>query len=227
MINILALSIIVFGATAYFIDSLSLKIRITSGIVGKVAIFNHMSLIAMMFNRFSVALTLPVLGFLLDYGVNQDFLIMTILGAITLYLFLNIILIFFSYKISKTLISMLRFYDQKDTSQLNKELFKVNSFGFDLPSCFFYFIILLGFFLPSILASFFLEWRASIMQFGFTLNVLGTLINVLLIEKKVSLAIDGKDAKNVLDLSNRILIGRFIGAFLALITIFFILALKP
>ena len=226
MINFLAISIIVFGATAYFIDSLSLKIRTTSGIVGKVAIFNHMSLIAMMFNRFSVALTLPVLGFLLDYGVNQDFLITIILGAISLYLLLNSLLVVFSYRISMILISMLRFYNQSNKLEINKELFKLRNLSFDFPSSIFYFTILLGFFLPSILASFFLEWRATIMQFGFTLNVLGTLVNVLLIEKKVSLAIDGGNANSVIDLSNKILIGRFIGAFFALITIFLILTLK-
>tara|TARA_A100000164_G_C21920439_1_gene780383 strand:- start:1899 stop:2582 length:684 start_codon:yes stop_codon:yes gene_type:complete len=222
MIDFLAIAIIFFGAFAYFIDSLSLKIRLISGISSNVAIFNHMSLVSMMLNRFSVALLLPILGYLIDVGVNQNYLIKVISSSILVYVIMNSLLILFSFKITVFISSFLRFYGQA-AGKIQKEIFSIKNYYPDLPSALFYFLIIVGFFLPAIVASFFPEWRATIMQLGFTINVFGTLLNVFFIERKVSLAINSGIKKEVVMLIRQILIGRFLGALVASLFIFSIL----
>ena len=223
MVDFLATTAVFFGALAYFIDSLSLKIRLTSGIFGSVAIFNHMSMVAMLFNRLAVSLTLPILGFLIDSGWNYESITKVITLAILLYLFSNLALLVFGQSITKSIVYFLRFYKydaKNDISLFDKEkIYKSNSpivfTNFNIPSFFCYFIIILGFFLPSVLASIFFDYRATIIQLGFSLNVFGTLINVLIIEKNVSQTIEERNINKVLKLNNEIIIGRLYGAFLA------------
>ena len=219
MIDILATVAVFFGATAYFIDSLSLKIRLTSGLYGRVAIFNHMSMVAMLFNRLAVSLTLPILGFLIDSGWNYESIIKVVTLAILLYIFSNIALLAFGQSITNLLVYFLRFYEN-DVPDLNKKEnyqknYPIKLSCFNAPSFFCYSIIILGFFLPSILASIFFDYRATIIQLGFSLNVFGTLLNVLVIEKEVSQTIEERNSNKVLKLSNEILLGRLYGALLA------------
>ena len=224
MIEILATIAIFFGALAYFIDSLSLKIRLTSGLVGKVAIFNHMSMVAMMLNRLAVSLTLPVLGFLIDYGLSHEKIIYIVMAGIFLYLLLNLVLLIFSSRITKIILYFLRYYSVGESSydleKLHNHQNSINLLNYDKASLFVYAIIILGFFLPSVLAAVFFDYRASIIQLGFSLNVFGTLINVLVIEKNVSHIIEGRNTVDVINQTNRILLGRFYGALIAGITVF-------
>tara|TARA_X000000950_G_scaffold189511_1_gene229067 strand:+ start:7547 stop:8239 length:693 start_codon:yes stop_codon:yes gene_type:complete len=224
MIDLLATIAIFFGAVAYFIDSLSLKIRLTSGIVGRVAIFNHMSMVAMMLNRLAVSLTLPILGFLIDSGLGYERIIYIVTAGIFLYLMLNLILLVFSSRITKIILYFLRYYSVQESKSDLQELYNhknsINLLNFDKASIFAYTIIILGFFLPSVLAAAFFDYRASIIQLGFSLNVFGTLVNVLVIEKNVSQIIEKRNIAEVINLTNRILIGRFYGALIAGITVY-------
>ncbi len=222
MINLMALAIIFFGALAYFIDSLSLKIRLISGISSNVAIFNHMSLVTMMLNRFAIALLLPILGYLIDIGIDQNFLIKIISAAISIYVVMNLFLILFSFNITVFISSFLKFYGQVP-GEIKRDLFDTKNCRPDFPSALFYFLVIFGFFIPAIIASFFPEWRATIMQLGFTINIFGTLLNVFFIERKVSLAINSGVKKEVIILIRQILIGRFLGALFASLFIFSIL----
>lgn len=227
MIDFLATIAVFFGATAYFIDSLSLKIRLTSGLFGRIAIFNHMSMVAMLFNRLAVSLTLPILGFLIDSGWNYQSIIKVIVLAIVLYLISNIMLLAFGQSITKLIVYFLRFY-RNDVSDITIEKNcsseePIRPIIFNVPSFLCYSIIILGFFLPSVLASIFFEYRATIIQLGFSLNVFGTLLNVLVIEKEVSQTIEERNVDKVLKLSNEILLGRLYGALFAGTLIFSII----
>ena len=78
------------------------------------------------------------------------------------------------------------------TKNLLKKGFKqkFTNYSFDLFSFIAWFSFLIGFIFPTFLAVFFNEYRATLFQLSFVFNSFGTLITIVITDKKASLLAD-------------------------------------
>lgn len=72
-------------------------------------------------------------------------------------------------------------------------------------------ISIIGLVLPSLLAVSFREYRATLMQTGFLLNVFATVWNVLVVEKKIASVCETGDTNKIFDLVYQNLYSRGVG----------------
>ena len=163
---------------AFFIDHLSLSFRIVGYKTDTFPISTLRSTQVMIFNRFGAALFFASSGFLVDLGVSpKDFLLLFSLAW-----FLLGILTLLYIKSWKTVSAFLadKFSSGKNDISINVIDFRIK----DLLTNFPFLFNLLGISAPVMLASFFPDYRASMLQLGFLFNSIATLLLVFVLEPK-------------------------------------------
>lgn len=175
---------------AFLGDLLQYAVRIISSAMNQPNLSTHLVTLTMLINRFGAALALLIIGFMIDIGVSiRDFLSIYILFVLILGISYLLKAKFPNFGLKLTIAFITRYYaincgnalSYKAESQVSKVK----------PSIAIIFSIsLLGFLLPSLLASAFPDYRATLLQSGFILNSIATLYSALKIEKNLTLTMN-------------------------------------
>ena len=229
-LTLLALTLVaVMVCALYALDSLALLSRIHGAASNEYAIFNHVSMVILVFNRIVTALVLPLIGFQIDMGIEAWKLSAAYFVSALLMFGIFVLLIVSSpqfLRLIGVIGNKLGWLDISVTTDRNAPLHTERSqqHGLRIKAAIAQVFFILGFCIPSMAAATFPDFRATLLQFGFVLNSLGTVINIFFVEKDVAAASRANDRTGRLaDTAAAIFNGRA-WASLASAVIFFILA---
>lgn len=176
-------------ATLYALDSLALIARAQGVISNDYAVFNHLSMVILVGNRVAMSLALPAIGFMIDTGyilsqLAQSYALACLLLSAFYFLYLASPKSL-SYPIASA-VKMLG-WDKLDSSsplfeKAEKSLVTRTNHKALIAQLFFIF----GLCVPSLLAVTYPDFRATLLQTGFFLNSVGTVLNIFFIEKQIA-----------------------------------------
>jgi len=182
------------------VEQASLSVRVFGASVNALAIGHHLSLIIMLANRLFTALALLLLGYAVDFGVKPVTLayIFTVTGFI---LATASVLILARWSAAAWIFQTFyrvcygKIWKSDGVSYEDLEDDKSEECGpIRVRVWFVYFatsLFFLGFLIPPILASFWPDARATLMQTGFLFNAIGSLIMALYVEKDIARIFQG------------------------------------
>ena len=189
----MSLLLIILLLFAFVGDMLQYAVRIIASVINQSNLSTHLVTLSMLVNRFGAALSLLLIGFMIDIGANalefsQIYTIFTI--VLGLFYWLKARYPVFGSMFLGPFIT--RYYNiNVDTSGLDvKKPLKLN---INLDVAIVFSIALLGFLLPSLLAAAFPDYRATLLQTGFILNSFATIYSALKIEKSLALTMNNSD----------------------------------
>lgn len=211
---------------SYTVDSLAIVTRFSSGISGNFGRYHHFSMVIMLVNRLAVALTMPVLGLLIDMRVNTSSIVILFLCSLGLLTFTFFLIFKCRVLVINNITSLVSrmykfeivklFVSESHDTELRIRPNIVIVVAIYLP--------LLGFILPAILASHFSEYRATLIQSGFLLNSVGTILHVIFVEKEIGKIIDSGSVDKIQSMAGELFISRTIGCAFAVSTVSLLLA---
>lgn len=177
----------------YALDSLALLSRIRGAICGEYAIFNHVGMVLLVFNRVVTALVLPLIGFQIDTGIGAWKLSGAYFASSVLLVGVFVLFVLRPSSLFQLIVSLgarlgwrtvpdsiLGAPDSTAGGRIESNL-KYKAAAAQL-------FFILGFCLPSMAAATFPDFRATLLQLGFLLNSLGTIINIFFVERDIAAA---------------------------------------
>lgn len=227
-----------------FIEISSFFARYSGVLIGKKTLAYALQNAVFMLTRFFTMALLPLLGLLIDIGVDKEHYLWMVSAAFAFSGFLGIIAIFFKENIINGFVMVLQevelgrnllfsllkmpfFILRKGGKKIdiNKTSFKyiLNSKIFWMSSLVFS-VYALSVFMVFFISLSFPEYRASISQLSGVTNALATVLLTFIIEPKISLSIDKND-NEALDMIFSLILGRLVGVCVfAQILIFLLMA---
>ena len=210
----------------FLLTTFSFKIKILGAINDINAKSWNLASAVTLLNSLFIAIALAIIAFFLDTFPNLYFLIIFFL-ANTLIVFFGHVFMFYKLHSSYHFIKYLT--DIYFTKNLLTKGFKqkFTNYSFDLFSFIAWFSFLIGFIFPTFLAVFFNEYRATLFQLSFVFNSFGTLITIVITDKKASLLADkisydsNKELK-ITDYLSLVLINRIYASLLVLLILLLI-----
>ena len=211
----------------YINTSFAFSVR-SIGAVGSInAKSSNLSQAILIINSFFIAISLSIIGYLLDVGTNPiklNFLfilslIIILIGHLLMLLKFNLFQILIEFLIKKY------FKENLHIPKLEYSLIsnnKINNINFIAWTSY-----LIGFIFPAFLASYFNEYRTTLFQLSFVFNSIGTFLTILIIEKKASILAD-QTAKNtnsqlkIMEYLGLVLLNRVYGSIWVLLVLMFI-----
>lgn len=223
--------VVVFCFSAIqFIEISSFLARYSGILIGKKTLAYALQNAVFMLTRFFTMALLPLLGLLIDIGVDKKHYLWMVSAAFAFSGVFGIVAIFFSQNIVNGFVKVLQQVElgrglllsllklpiyilRKDkvgliTSKpslqylLNSRIFWMSSLVFAIYALSVFMVFLVSLSFP--------EYRASISQLSGVTNALATVLLTFIIEPKISLAID-KDDDEALDMIFSLIIGRIFG----------------
>lgn len=214
--TILLLALIAFLLSMFLVDTLQVLLRVISAVVSAPVLGAHLGSVFMLVNRAATAFALLTIGYLVDTGMQVQYLLLSYVAASLLLALCHIPLLRRKFLLAVTLKSFRVIYGEtcdpatlQAASQLHSSgrvEYKINS-----AVCIVTTIGFVGLLAPSLLASSFPEYRATLMQTGFILNSIASIMNVLQVERKIAMTIHGGNQKEINDLYISYTISRGIG----------------
>ena len=173
----------------FLLTTFSFKIKILGAINDINAKSWNLASAVTLLNSLFVAIALAIVAFFLDTFPNFHFLIVFFLVN-TLIVLLGHIFMFYRLSSSYNLIKYLTdvYFRKNLINQSFKK--KLTNYSFDMFSFIAWFSFLIGFIFPTFLAIFFNDYRATLFQLSFVFNSFGTLITIVITDKKASLLAD-------------------------------------
>lgn len=199
MIELLLIILVLLIAGMTIIEIIAVNFRLIGAFNSLPMIGTHLSMIILLGSRICVALILVSVGYLSDVGVNPKKLSIVYFSAAILVVFI----LFLIKKIPLLLLSqynlgMRIFHPSRplEYRQIANEIKISNSnhiFGLIIIG----FISYFGFLVPSLLATSFPNHRGVLLQTGFVFNVIATMLNTFIIEKKIADVCEGSDKTKI------------------------------
>jgi hypothetical protein len=183
----------------FLVDTVQILLRAVATMMSAPVLGAHLGSIFMLSNRVATASSLVLIGYLVDIKVDKDTLLAIYASAAFVLALCHIpllrrlpllrITVFCFRRVYKRTMSVEQ-VDQaaeslsvKSDWHLSPMIVTVTTVGF------------LGLLVPSLLASAFPEYRATLMQTGFIINALSTVLSVLHVERVIAVTLDeGNDA---------------------------------
>ncbi|MGK6323001.1 hypothetical protein ACMGDM_07925 [Sphingomonas sp. DT-51] len=198
---LLAITLIGFLLCMFLIDTVQVLLRATAAIVGAPVLGAHLGSVFMLVNRAATALSLLLIGYLVDsYVAKLDLMVIYAAAALLIALchltlsrrvaLLRLMLFFFRRIYGKTpapalIDAAVATLTRTPQSSISAAVVAVTSIGF------------LGLLVPSLLASTYPAYRATLMQTGFIINSLASVGSVLHVERVIAVTIDKGDPDDV------------------------------
>lgn len=198
---VLAVTLVGFLLCMFLVDTVQVLLRAISTLLAAPVLGAHLGSIFMLSNRAATALTLVLVGYLVDIFTSQySLLLVYTTAAITIALchlplsnrrpLLRLTLFCFRRIYRKSceadqIDAALAVLDRGADRRLSPAVVAVTAIGF------------LGLLIPSLLASTFPTYRATLMQTGFILNSLASIVSVLHVERIIAVTIDEGDPEAV------------------------------
>lgn len=199
----------------YLMDTLQVLLRTMSGLAGVAILGAHLGSVVMLANRMATAAALLLLGYLVDTGASPvrlllAYAVISCVLALSHAAFLRKQLVFRSM-----LYACAVFY--RRPVELGRMLSTArvirgaSEFKVSAPVAFVSALGLLGFLGPSLAAALVPGFRATLMQSGFVLNSIATIVSVVIVEKGISMTIDRGSAAEISRLYDSYVVSRAIG----------------
>lgn len=182
----------------FLLTTFSFKIKILGAINDINAKSWNLASAVTLLNSLFVAVALAIIAFFLDTFPNFKFLIIFFIFNTLIVLFGHI---FMFYRLSSSYIFIRYLTDIYFARNLLNNGFKqkLTNYSFDPFSFIAWFSFLIGFIFPTFLAIFFNEYRATLFQLSFVFNSFGTLITIVITDKRASLLADSFSPKSEKD----------------------------
>jgi hypothetical protein len=227
LVSLLPIALVLFLLCMFLVDTLQVLLRAISAIVAAPVLGAHLGSIFMLVNRATTALALLSIGYLVDTSIPSTHLLTIYAAASLTIAALHLPLLRRGPLLSLTLFAFRRIYGKtcepqviqaaRDLRQerveykLSKAVAGVTALGF------------LGLLAPSLLAASYLDYRATLMQTGFILNSIASIINVLQVERRIAMVMDSGTQQQINALYSSYIVSRAVGYLAAMLA--FLLAL--
>jgi hypothetical protein len=204
-------------------DMLQFSTRTTASIMRISDVSTHLVSVSMLINRVGAATTLVIIGFLLDTGTSIKYLVSAYIAFLVMIaLFYALYSIYFSKLIALEAWAIRRFYSLPSTTPrlCNMQIARINIQDYIEPRyldiAFSYCLSILGFILPSIVASMYPDYRATLLQTGFILNSFSTIYFTLICEKRFANVLINGSTNEKLVFSKQFMALRGLGSLLTI-----------
>jgi len=174
---------------AYLIDDIAFLAKGFGGLYGVNALAANLSASIYLFNRATMALILPALGYLVDSGIGIRVMLIAIIGSTLLMGVLKII-------VYRNIIQVMLFvnwmakklYGADRVPLCNSNFANLTYKGrIEFQPALAMILFVAGMTIPSIIAIHFFDNRAFFIQLSFIFNMVGTLLTILFIERKIAI----------------------------------------
>lgn len=221
-INLYVLVFVVIGTSlAYLVDDLAFLSKGFGGLYEINALAANLSSSIFLFNRAAMALILPALGFLVDSGISIKVMLIAVISSALLMCLLKMIVY---RKITRVILFLSwvakKIYGAERITDQNSNFVDITYKGrIELQPTLAMILFIAGMTIPSIIAIYFFDNRAFFIQLGFIFNMVGSLLTILFIERKIALdaekLVSGKICRDSFIASiSSIILSRAVGAFI-------------
>ncbi len=221
-INLYVLVFVVIGTSlAYLVDDLAFLSKGFGGLYEINALAANLSSSIFLFNRAAMALILPALGFLVDSGISIKVMLIAVISSALLMCLLKVIVY---RKITRVILFLSwvakKIYGAERITDQNSNFVDITYKGrIELQPTLAMILFIAGMTIPSIIAIYFFDNRAFFIQLGFIFNMVGSLLTILFIERKIALdaekLVSGKiDRDSFIASISSIILSRAVGAFI-------------
>ncbi len=221
-INLYVLVFVVIGTSlAYLVDDLAFLSKGFGGLYEINALAANLSSSIFLFNRAAMALILPALGFLVDSGISIKVMLIAVISSALLMCLLKMIVY---RKITRVILFLSwvakKIYGAERITDQNSNFVDITYKGrIELQPTLAMILFIAGMTIPSIIAIYFFDNRAFFIQLGFIFNMVGSLLTILFIERKIALdaekLVSGKiDRDSFIASISSIILSRAVGAFI-------------
>lgn len=194
------------------VEHAAFGLRAVGYVNNTVALSYHLSLVVMLLSRISVSITLLFLGVLVDLGVSPQVLaavfsiVGLVLGATYYFILSRWGVVSKVHGLIYAVVHRNNPYDaQSELGSRGSDLDRKFDNGFSsLPPLLVNMFVYLGLLTPSVLASIWPEHRAALMQTGFALNAIASLLLVLKVEKDIALVFEHGTTKDIIGINTRL-----------------------
>lgn len=205
----------------FLVDTLQVLLRAISAVVSAPVLGAHLGSVFMLVNRATTALALLTIGYLVDTSIPVSQLLVIyaatslVIAACHLPLLrraplLNLTLVAFRSIYGKTcepeaIQSARDLHLERVEYKVSPAVAGVTALGF------------LGLLAPSLLASTFPNYRATLMQTGFIVNSLASIISVLHVERRIAMVMDSGSSQQINELYSSYTVSRALGYLAAMV----------
>ncbi len=184
----------------------------------------NLSSAVLILNSFFIALALSTIAFLLDTSPNIKYLLLLFISSISLVLLGHLIMIY-KFKIMIYLIKKITFFYFKKDFIKKENLKLIAKYQFDFITFVAWVCFLIGFVFPTLLAAIFNEYRTTLFQLSFVFNSIGTLLTIVVTDKKASFLSDienpnQKEIETIINYLSNVIINRLYATSVVLLFVF-------
>lgn len=220
MFDLIIIFIIILIFIQNIVEISSVVFRLLGSLNQTAMIGQHVSVTIMLLNRVAAAFLLLFLGFMVDLGGKGFYLSFSYFlaaGLMTLFLFkISVSGRFFYHMFSLTIKLIHKDITVRSIEDFYKNRPKFNfKLSIDFHTIFVGFVYYVGFLLPSIFASLYPEFRATLMQSAFLLNGIASVVSVMTIEKRMASVAESQNEFDIHQIILEFTISRAIGFLLA------------
>ncbi len=219
--SLLSISLGFFLLCMFLVDTLQVLLRAISAVVAAPVLGAHLGSIFMLINRAATAIALLTIGYLVDTSIHGQQLLLIYATASLLIALCHLPLLSRAPLLKLTLSAFRLIYGktcepqavdvarqlhfQRSHAKVSLAVSGVTALGF------------LGLLAPSLLASTFPDYRATLMQTGFVLNSFASIVNVLQVERQIAMTMDSGDPAKINALYSGYTVSRATGYLLAML----------
>lgn len=219
--SLLPFALIFFLLCMFLVDTLQVLLRAISAVISAPVLGAHLGSVFMLVNRATTALGLLTIGYLVDTSISGDSLMLIYAASSLVIAVCHLPLLRRAPLLDLTLTAFRRIYGktcEPEAIQAARDLHReqveyriapavavVTTIGF------------IGLLAPSLLASAFPAYRATLMQTGFILNSIASIISVLQVERRIAMVMDSGSPLQINALYSSYTVSRALGYLVAML----------
>ncbi len=191
---IISTALVGFLLCMFLVDTMQVLLRAVSSLVSAPVLGAHLGSVFMLANRAATALALVMIGYLVDIFTPQRHLLVIYIVAALIIATCHMLFTNRRFLLRLTLFCFRRIYKRSlspdQVSDADASLYPPAAWRINPAVTLVTSVGLVGLLAPSLLAAAFPSYRATLMQTGFILNSVASIISVLHVERTIALTID-------------------------------------
>jgi hypothetical protein len=230
--SVLGLLLIGFLLSMYLMDTMQVLLRAVATTLEAPVLGAHLGSVFMLANRAATALALLILGYFVDSFVPRQHLQAIYAAAAAAIALFHLPLLrrtpLIGLTVTASRLLYRRTFDDELVGAVREASAQRLGYRFSPAVAAVSAIGLIGLLSPSLLATTFPAYRATLMQTGFIINSIASIISVMYVERQIAITLDGGDQHEIGLLYNSFLVSRALGyAATALFFLMSMFALPP
>ena len=179
----------------------------------------------LIFNSFFVAISLTSIAYLIDTIPNLKLIFIIFITSLLIIIIFHILIILKFEHVIRFINFLLKKYYKQMSVHYSENILLPKSFSFDLIVSSAWLSYLIGFIFPSFMAVIFNDYRTTLFQLSFIFNSIGTLLTIVVTDKKASFLSDienpnQKEIEAIINYLSNILINRLYATSVVLLFVF-------